>query len=82
MMELNPPIVPGLTQGAEGDKQVQTLQMLSQMPPKQVAQLLASFRKLFTPKEPPPEPPLMGIKPPGQFPLLPPQLPPGGPMGF
>ena len=82
MMEMNPPIVPGLTQGAEGDATIKVMQGLSALSPKQVSQLLATFRKLFTPKEPPPEPPVMGLKPPGQFPMLPPQIPTGGPMGF
>jgi hypothetical protein len=74
-----------MTTSAEGDEKMQLIAMLTakrKQSRKDFEALFDSFNKLFTPKEPPPEPPLAGIKPPGQFPLQPPMLPSGGSTGF
>lgn len=82
-MELYPPMVPGMTEAAEGDEKMQLIKMLvnkRQQSKKDFDALFDTFAKLFTPKEPPPEPQLLGIKPPGQYPMQPPILP-GGSTG-
>ncbi len=61
------PVVPGLTEGAEGSEQTQTLAMLAMMRmrnPKKFEALFDSLQKLVTPQEPPPEPDYGQIQPP------------------
>ena len=87
MNPLFPPVIPGLTESAEGQPNEKTLYSIAMMwraSKKKTAQFLDSAVKMFSPKEPPPEPLESGVQPPvGQ--AAPPFLgsqPPGGPMGF
>jgi hypothetical protein len=85
-MQLYPPVSPE-TQSAEGPQQMQFLAMLAMMrkrEPKQFDVLFKNLAKLFTPKEPEPEP-MMNLT---QLPmrsqaagLPPPSQPPSGPLG-
>lgn len=83
MMELYPPIIPGMTEGAEGDEKMQLIAMLNtkrNQNRKEFDALWDSFNKLFTPKEPPPEPVLPGLKPPAG--MMQPPMMPGGSTGY
>lgn len=58
-MKLAAPVIPGLTESAEGSDQMQLIAQLATMRlrrPKQFDALFRSFGKLFTPQEPPAEP--------------------------
>jgi len=63
MLRLFPPIIPGLTEGAEGAEQNKTLYALvtlekrkPQLFPTPIGDAIKQARPLFTPQDPPPEP--------------------------
>lgn len=67
MDTLTAPIIPGLTEGAEGPPKMQGLYEIAQLwshNRKQTAKLLDFVTRMFTPKEPPADPLALGLQPP------------------
>ena len=74
MDTLTAPIIPGLTEGAQGKPEQETLYnlvMMRRANRKRYEQFMNIATKMFIPREPPPDPLVQGLQPPSQVGLPP-----------